>query len=351
MAQLELFPRSQVASWRDRTTSRNYSPEAEEFRREHERHREWGLRQRHGRRAMYLRLYGDIVAPADRISSSRTSEPSAPVAEPALVSEPADADRLPVQASSGNVAYCRGLTRARVTEGGEVDLADETAPPGTTASADHSLSGGRAASAERAASAGQAGPAVQTAYADRAESAGQAACADRADPADRVERCERADCAVPNQAGLVGRCRRADGVTPSIRWLRRSGRTRRSGQASPPARPCRLGRAIPSAPTGDRAPPAAPPAWGHGLAGIDQNHPRPWWRDEPLHPASMVECTRPCLRKAWRQRAFIGPESYGLCHQRASIGNQVVSALGAALLRPCVSNQPFCGPAFAKVDV
>ncbi|MEV6843079.1 hypothetical protein [Actinoplanes sp. NPDC051411] len=31
MAQLEFFPRSQLASWRDRSASRNYSPERDRF--------------------------------------------------------------------------------------------------------------------------------------------------------------------------------------------------------------------------------------------------------------------------------------------------------------------------------
>ena len=35
---------------RDRTASRNYSPAADEFRREHKRHREWGLTRRHAER-------------------------------------------------------------------------------------------------------------------------------------------------------------------------------------------------------------------------------------------------------------------------------------------------------------
>jgi hypothetical protein len=40
---------------RDHTASRNYSPEREEFRREHARHRAWGLLQRHGERLHRLR--------------------------------------------------------------------------------------------------------------------------------------------------------------------------------------------------------------------------------------------------------------------------------------------------------
>src|ERR1700755_3205885 len=39
---------------RDRTKSRNYSPERDEFRREHERHRAWGLTQSHPRKLRRL---------------------------------------------------------------------------------------------------------------------------------------------------------------------------------------------------------------------------------------------------------------------------------------------------------
>ena len=50
MAQLQLFTRSEVAAMRDRSRARNYSPEGEEFRRVHARHRSWGLARRHARK-------------------------------------------------------------------------------------------------------------------------------------------------------------------------------------------------------------------------------------------------------------------------------------------------------------
>ncbi|MDT5031057.1 MAG: hypothetical protein QOC94_1228, partial [Actinoplanes sp.] len=46
-----------------RTTLRNYSPEADKFRRDHKRHRDWGLTQRHARRLRQIR---------GRLDSSRT---------------------------------------------------------------------------------------------------------------------------------------------------------------------------------------------------------------------------------------------------------------------------------------
>ena len=47
VGQIGLFTRAELATMRDTTRRRNYSAEAEQFRREHERHREWGLAQRH----------------------------------------------------------------------------------------------------------------------------------------------------------------------------------------------------------------------------------------------------------------------------------------------------------------
>jgi hypothetical protein len=55
MGQGALFGRSEIASMRDRTRSRKYSPAAEEFRREHERHRAWGLQRRHAEKLRRLR--------------------------------------------------------------------------------------------------------------------------------------------------------------------------------------------------------------------------------------------------------------------------------------------------------
>jgi hypothetical protein len=50
MRQLQLFTQAALAQMRDRTAARNYSPEREAFRREHERRRAWGLAQRHSER-------------------------------------------------------------------------------------------------------------------------------------------------------------------------------------------------------------------------------------------------------------------------------------------------------------
>jgi hypothetical protein len=71
MGQASLFDRAEIAGMRDRTASRNYSPAREEFRREHERRRAWGLKRRHAEK---LRRLGQGE------SSSRTTPDRLPAA-------------------------------------------------------------------------------------------------------------------------------------------------------------------------------------------------------------------------------------------------------------------------------
>ena len=158
MPQLEFFSRSQLASWRDRTASRNYSAERDQFRRDHARHREWGLRQRHGRRSMYLRIYGDIAPPFDRDTNCPAYEPSAPPASAA-------APELPAEASSGNVSCRRELAHAD-PPGGEAAPANQTAPAATTPSANQPAPAKQANPATKTAPAGTALPADQAAPTD-----------------------------------------------------------------------------------------------------------------------------------------------------------------------------------------
>jgi len=55
MRQLQFFSTAELAAMRDRTASRNHSPGHDEFRREHERHRAWGLARRHAERLRRVR--------------------------------------------------------------------------------------------------------------------------------------------------------------------------------------------------------------------------------------------------------------------------------------------------------
>jgi len=78
--QLSLFDRATTASMRDRTRSRNYSPERDEFRREHERRRYWGLKRRHAEK---LRRIHDGPTPPATPAANDDQSPPPPPAVPA----------------------------------------------------------------------------------------------------------------------------------------------------------------------------------------------------------------------------------------------------------------------------
>jgi len=77
---------------RDRTAARNYSPAAEEFRREHERHRAWGLIQRRGERLRHLRDRACAAPPANA-RTHRQDPPAAPVPTPPERQQPSATSR------------------------------------------------------------------------------------------------------------------------------------------------------------------------------------------------------------------------------------------------------------------
>jgi hypothetical protein len=257
MAQLELFSRSQMAAVRDRTASRNYSPVGDAFRREHERHREWGLRQRHGRRLMYLRMYGEAAAPGDRTTGQPSTEPPAPA--PAPPSNPAGGTRPAVAAFHPDG---REPSRGRDTGSSEAHPADETA---AAAAAHQDHSAGQAEPIDRLerrdrADSARPGPAGQPEAAGRLSEAGQSSGAGQHSPDD--------------QHSPDGERRRADRATPSIPRPRpparprrpvparsaghrsvRPGHPARSRRPGPPRRHF-AGQATWSAPTDGRAPPA-----------------------------------------------------------------------------------------------
>ena len=85
MRQLSLFDRATTASMRDRTRSRNYSPERDEFRREHERRRYWGLQRRHAEK---LRRLHDGPTPPANDDQPRPTPPPPAAPAPAAVSTP-----------------------------------------------------------------------------------------------------------------------------------------------------------------------------------------------------------------------------------------------------------------------
>jgi hypothetical protein len=73
-----LLTPAQLATMRDRTRRRNYSAAAERFRDTHQRHRAWGLTQRHARKLS--RLYGTTAnaSAALRRRADELAPPSAP---------------------------------------------------------------------------------------------------------------------------------------------------------------------------------------------------------------------------------------------------------------------------------
>ena len=96
MRQLQLFTTAELSRMRDRTASRTYSPERDEFRRVHEHHRAWGLIQRHRQRLRHLRNTSRAPQPATMPDYRRQDHlPSpAPTQAPALASAPAPAPAL-----------------------------------------------------------------------------------------------------------------------------------------------------------------------------------------------------------------------------------------------------------------
>ena len=104
--QMGLFTRAEIATIRDRTRRRNYSVEAEEFRREHARHRGWRLTQRHARKLS--RLYGSTANAAavfQRRADELTSPNSSAGAVASTSSEPVGAEPAePEQAKPEGVA-------------------------------------------------------------------------------------------------------------------------------------------------------------------------------------------------------------------------------------------------------
>src|SRR5689334_10236036 len=102
MRQLQLFTKVELAAMRDRTKSRNYSPARDAFRREHERHRAWGLAQRHAERLRRIRESGRDRSAASPDGRRETPAPARmPAPAPAPAQMPARApNRTPAPAPS-----------------------------------------------------------------------------------------------------------------------------------------------------------------------------------------------------------------------------------------------------------
>ena len=123
MRQLQLFTSAQLATMRDRRASRNYSAEAEEFRREHERRRSWGLARRHAERLSRLDR-GTSGPPSERGTGAVRRWSAAPVRPSWLASASAVADEH--VAAGEEVAGAAEFER--VESVGPSELAAPTAP-------------------------------------------------------------------------------------------------------------------------------------------------------------------------------------------------------------------------------
>jgi hypothetical protein len=91
MRQLQLFSSAELAVMRDRTKSHSHSPERDEFRRDHERHRAWGLTQRHAQK-LRRRHPGIHDRPAPNVTQNlptdATRDPASPLPPEPLPPEP-----------------------------------------------------------------------------------------------------------------------------------------------------------------------------------------------------------------------------------------------------------------------
>jgi hypothetical protein len=107
---MSLFGRAEIATMRDRTAARNYSPEGDAFRREHQRHRARGLRQRHAAKLRHAQRdrAAPVTAPASRTDPTRPTAP-APARKAAQVPAPQAASprATPARAAGGEAAAPR----------------------------------------------------------------------------------------------------------------------------------------------------------------------------------------------------------------------------------------------------
>ena len=114
MRQMSLFSRAEIASVRDRTRARNYSPERDEFRRQHERHRVWGLRRRHA--GKLARIRGREAGSAGRAADGGCATSEAPGVARSVSragsSTPGDAPPVPGAAPSAPRAVAEEASAA-----------------------------------------------------------------------------------------------------------------------------------------------------------------------------------------------------------------------------------------------
>jgi hypothetical protein len=110
MRQLQLFTTTELAAMRDRSASRSYSPAGEAFRREHERHRAWGLTQRHAERLR--QLHGSDCEPHAPAEAGMHPERRARTPSPSPRSTPLERAMRPTASSESSASQNTGLDNA-----------------------------------------------------------------------------------------------------------------------------------------------------------------------------------------------------------------------------------------------
>jgi hypothetical protein len=115
-----LFDSAQLAVMRDPTARRNYSAEAEQFRREHERHRAWGLKRRYAEKAR--RAAGGHNGSRKRSVTAQDPSPW-PASAPAAMQSPASPGRAP----AGQITA--GQSTAGQSTAGQSTAGQSTAGP------------------------------------------------------------------------------------------------------------------------------------------------------------------------------------------------------------------------------
>jgi hypothetical protein len=131
MRQLQFFTREELAGMRDRTRSRRYSPTAEEFRRTHEQHRDWGLIQRHNakRRRLNSPAGLPVPSPQDPTPSPPAKPPVKPSPAPAIAPGSRTAERVSPEP--------QGAVITAFPQGHETDTGQaQVSPPAEPATAD-----------------------------------------------------------------------------------------------------------------------------------------------------------------------------------------------------------------------
>lgn len=126
-----MFSRTQIAGMRDRTAARNYSPERDAFRREHEQHRAWGLRQRHAAKLRHTQQHRSAAptTPTTRNDQTRPASAQRVPARPDQTPQTSSSQAPTPQTSTPRTAAPRALaTSAPAPSTGTPPTPAPTAP-------------------------------------------------------------------------------------------------------------------------------------------------------------------------------------------------------------------------------